>query len=219
MFRTPRIVAIRATAWCRCSVAVGITIAAASTTTVSASATTGTIKLSLQAVRRRRTSSITVISTAASTKAAASASAGAKITSTPECAEATEAVTAAAAHVTPLGKLRWNYLVCLFEDTDQLLRHLALVVGEEGVRFAGGIGAPRAANTMDVVLRLLRVIVVDYHLDSVDIVNFIISSEPFHASKSSYSFFSRAHVLCSFHYSHLNLLLDTPPTVARRGGV
>lgn len=69
----------------------------------------------------------------------------------------------------PLEQLWRNVLLGFLQDIDQLLGHLALVRCEEGVRFSGGIGATGTADTVNVVLRLLRVVVVDDHLDTVDI--------------------------------------------------
>uniref|UniRef100_A0A182IQR0 Uncharacterized protein n=1 Tax=Anopheles atroparvus TaxID=41427 RepID=A0A182IQR0_ANOAO len=162
MFGTPRIKTVRATAGAR-SVAARVSVTAAGTAAaVSATATAATIVRPLHAAsERRRATAAAVVSASAEPAATAAA---AEVASTAECAEATVATAAAAAHVAPLLQLRRDNLVRLLEDGDQLLGHLTLVVGEERVRLTGGIGAPGAPDTMDVVFRLLRLQRTDVNL-------------------------------------------------------
>merc|ERR1719343_391052 len=66
----------------------------------------------------------------------------------------TSPVSAAVAAVSKLLKLFGNWLLGLLKDTDEILRVLGLVGGEEGVRGAGGACAPCPTNAVDVIFDL-----------------------------------------------------------------
>ena len=78
-------------------------------------------------------------------------------------------------HVHLLGQLQhvvesWrDLLLCLLQDVDQFPGLFGIAGGEETVGRARLFGPSRAANTMNIVLRVIREIKVYHKLDVVDI--------------------------------------------------
>lgn len=62
-----------------------------------------------------------------------------------------------------------NYLISFPQHSYQILGLLGVRLGEQGVRCSGCVRTTGSANSMDVVLRVLRVVKVDDKLNSVHV--------------------------------------------------
>lgn len=128
------------------------------------------------------TAAAAAISTAAATNTATSAAAAnlaaserALAVRAAPAAATTAAITAAATAAEAAGtrgqllQLRVNLLVGFAQHVQQILGLLGIGIGEQGVRRTSGVGTTGPADTMNVVLRVLRVIEVDDELDAVNV--------------------------------------------------
>lgn len=86
----------------------------------------------------------------------------------------TVAVATSAAHsvLRHLNQLRVDDLVSFAQHIDEVAGLVRVGVGEQRVRGAGVVGAPGTSDPVDVILRVGRVVVVDYELHVFDVCLF-----------------------------------------------
>lgn len=120
-------------------------------------------------VRSLRATITAAVAAAATTAISATVTTAVAAVAAAEGSVAPGATAAAAGRLAPAQQLGRYLLLGFLQDVDQLARLLALGHREEGVRHAGCVRAPGTSDTVHVIFRLLRIVIVDDHLDTVHV--------------------------------------------------